>query len=57
MGKTFRRNDKWKKDRRDQSFKKSKKFKEIKNSGYQPAKSTELQLVVNVIENDDLTSI
>jgi hypothetical protein len=29
MGKTYKRNDRWKKDRRDQNFKKSKKFKEF----------------------------
>jgi hypothetical protein len=38
MGKTFRRNDRWKKDRRDQNFKKSKKFKEFKHGGHQPQK-------------------
>lgn len=32
MGKTHRRNDRWKKDRRDTNFQKSKKFKES-NSG------------------------
>lgn len=34
MGKTFRRNDRWKKDRRDKAFQKSKKFKEIKHGGH-----------------------
>jgi len=30
MGRTFRKNDRWKKDRRDQNFRKSKKFKDFK---------------------------
>lgn len=38
MGKTYKRNDRWKKDRRDQNFKKSKKFKEFKKSGFQAPK-------------------
>ena len=29
MGKTYKTNDRWKKDRRDQNFKKSKKFKKM----------------------------
>ena len=39
MGKTIRRNDRWKKDRRDQNFKKSKKFKEFKKGGFTPLKA------------------
>jgi hypothetical protein len=34
MGKTYKRNDRWKRDRRDQNFKKSKKFKEFKHGGF-----------------------
>jgi len=33
MGRTFRRNDRWKKDRKDKAFQKSKKFKEVQH-GY-----------------------
>ena len=33
MGRTYRKNDRWKKDRRDQNFKKSKKFKDFKKGG------------------------
>ena len=46
MGKTFKRNDRWKKDRRDKHFRESKKFKDFQHD-YQPrqrpndAKSTE----------------
>ena len=36
MGRTFRKNDRWKKDRRDQNFRKSKKFKEIKDGHIHP---------------------
>jgi hypothetical protein len=35
MGRTFRKNDRWKKDRRDQNFKKSKKFKDIQHGNHQ----------------------
>jgi hypothetical protein len=39
MGRTYRKNDRWKKDRRDQNFKKSKKFKDFKRGGFtQPSK-------------------
>jgi hypothetical protein len=38
MGRTYRKNEKWKRDRRDQNFKKSKKFKEFKHGGFQPPK-------------------
>lgn len=38
MGRTFRRNDRFKKDRRDRNFKKSKKFKEFKQGEYSPPK-------------------
>lgn len=38
MSKTYKRNDGWKKDRRDQNFKKSKKFKEFKRGGFIPPK-------------------
>ena len=39
MGRTYRKNDRWKRDRRDQNFKKSKKFKEFKRGGFQPPKT------------------
>jgi hypothetical protein len=39
MGKTYKRNDRWKRDRRDQNFKKSKKFKELKKGGFIPPKT------------------
>ena len=35
MGRTFRKNDGWKKDRRDQNFKKSKKFKDLQHGQHQ----------------------
>ena len=38
MGRTYRKNDRWKRDRRDQNFKKSKKFKEFKRGGFIPPK-------------------
>jgi hypothetical protein len=34
MGRTYKRNDRWKKDRKDHSFRNSKKFKDFK--GHQP---------------------
>lgn len=39
MGRTYRKNDRWKRDRRDQNFKKSKKFKEFKRGGFTPPKT------------------
>jgi hypothetical protein len=38
MGRTYRKNDRWKKDRRDQNFKKSKKFKDFKRGDFTPPK-------------------
>ena len=34
MGKAYKRNDRWKRDRRDQGFRKSKKFKEFTHGGH-----------------------
>ena len=56
MGKTFRRNDRWKKDRRDQNFKKSKKFKEFNSGGYEGFKTpkpNESTIDLEPIEIDD----
>jgi len=39
MGRTYRKNDRWKRDRRDQNFKKSKKFKEFKRGDFHPQKT------------------
>lgn len=39
MSKTYKKNGRWKKDSRDQNFKKSKKFKEFKRGGFQPPKT------------------
>jgi hypothetical protein len=36
MGKTFKKNGRWKKDGRDQNFHKSKKFKELKDGYIHP---------------------
>jgi hypothetical protein len=56
MGKTFRRNDRWKKDRRDQNFKKSKKFKEFDHGGHAPPKSNLPEPeTIEPIEIDDST--
>ena len=35
MGRTFKRNDRWKKDRRDKNFRKSKKFKDLQHGQHQ----------------------
>ena len=56
MGRTYRKNDRWKKDRRDQNFKKSKKFKDLfKRSGFTPPKPN-LPEVVEPIDTDDISS-
>ncbi len=52
MGRTFRKNDRWKKDRHDQNFRKSKKFKEVKD-GYVHPKSTS-PLIAEPLEVDDI---
>lgn len=36
MGRTYRKNDRWKKDRHDQNFRKSKKFKDFKSGKTEP---------------------
>jgi len=51
MGRTFRKNDRWKKDRRDQNFRKSKKFKEFK--GGHPHQKPHLPQVEEPVESDD----
>ena len=54
MGRTIRKNDRWKKDKRDQHFQKSKKFKEFKHSEFVLPKSN-FPLVENgPIEIDDI---
>jgi hypothetical protein len=55
MGKTYKRNDRWKRDRRDQSFQKSKKFKEFNHGGFTPPKPNLPEPTVDVepIEIDD----
>jgi hypothetical protein len=45
MGRTFRKNDRWKKDRRDQNFKKSKKFKDIQYGQHQNKPVNEIPLI------------
>jgi hypothetical protein len=36
MGRTYRKNDRWKKDQKDQNFRNSKKFKDFKKNKIQP---------------------
>ena len=55
MGRTYRKNDRWKKDRRDQNFKKSKKFKDFKRSGFTPPKPN-LPEVVESTDTDDIAN-
>ncbi len=55
MGRTFRKNDRWKKDRRDQNFHKSKKFKEVKD-GYVHPKSHLPQTNSEPIDIDDTSN-
>ena len=57
MGRTFRKNDRWKKDRRDQNFKKSKKFKKFKKGGFIPQKQNLPEVEDNKIDiNDNIDS-
>lgn len=54
MGKTYKANNRWKKDRRDTHFRESNKFKHIKNGhGKLPAKTAN----VDTIETDDSSNI
>ena len=56
MGRTFRKNDRWKKDRRDQNFRNSKKFKEIKG-GHVHSKPHSAPVDSEPIDTDDNNSI
>lgn len=52
MGRTYRRNDRWKTDRRDFNFKKSKKFKKLESGIKDPiGKPKVIDPIIN--ENDD----
>ena len=53
MGKTYKRNDRWKKDRRDQNFKKSKKFKEIQQGHHQNQKPDDIPLIEEDYDGSD----
>lgn len=59
MGKTHKRNDRWKRDRRDQNFKKSKKFKEHQHGISHPTPKTNLPEVtdkdIEINDNFDLS--
>ena len=55
MGRTFRKNDRWKKDRHDQNFRKSKKFKEVKD-GYVHPKPHLPQINSEPIDTDDTSN-
>lgn len=57
MGRTYKKNDRWKKDRRDQNFQKSKKFKELKHGVKQAPKSNLPEIIdVEPTEIDDTNS-
>ena len=51
MGRTYRKNDRWKKDRRDQNFKKSKKFKDFKRGDNKSPKPLSTE-IIEVEPND-----
>jgi hypothetical protein len=53
MGRTYRKNDRWKKDRRDQNFKKSKKFKKFKNGKFKPSKLNLPKVENELTDTDD----
>ena len=53
MGRTYRKNDRWKKDRRDQNFKKSKKFKKFKNGDFKSSKSNRPEIKTDSMETND----
>ena len=55
MSKTYKRNDGWKRDRRDQNFRRSKKFKELKHNGHKPLKPNLLPVEMECIETDDVS--
>lgn len=52
MGKTFKVNDRWKKDRRDTHFRNSNKFKHIKNGHGKPP----VKVIVDRPETDESTN-
>lgn len=53
MGKTYKRNDRWKKDRRDQNFRKSKKFRDFKHGTFTAPKPNLPTVDAEPIEIDD----
>ena len=53
MSKTYKKNGRFKKDRRDQNFKKSKKFKEFNHGRFQSPKSNLPIIVDEPIEEID----
>jgi hypothetical protein len=52
MGRTFKKNNRWKKDKHDQNFRKSKKFKEFKG-GHPHQKPSLAPVEAEPIEVDD----
>ena len=53
MGKTFRRNDRWKRDHRDKNFQKSKKFKNSQHEKHNNKPIGDSQIEPPVYDDDD----
>ena len=54
MGRTFKNNDRWKKDKRDRHFRESKKFKHIQHNHQHGNKSGGISKPENTIIEDVL---
>lgn len=54
MGRTFKRNDRWKRDRRDKGLQKSKKFKEFQHGKHHKHNPIEISPLEIIEDNDDV---
>ena len=53
MGRTYKRNSRWKKDKRDKGFRESKKFKEQSTDyGHRPNQPKDVPKELDDLEND-----
>jgi hypothetical protein len=54
MGRTFKRGDRWKKDRRDKNFRKSKKFKDLQGDHPQNQKVSDIPPIEEDYDLDNI---
>ena len=57
MGRTFKRNDRWKKDRRDKHIRESKKFRDVQHDYQHRDKPNNTKLADDPVVEEDLGSV